>query len=415
MSLRSTSLLWVGAALATFSGCQGCLGLSTSPLDDAQSTIPRACQAELPSIEAQRLDVLVVIDNSNSMSEKQNAVADEATTFIAELSRSGGIRQDFRVAVITTSVYLHAGSPTQSLWRTYPEAGRLRPVPLQLSDGGLDLVSGSERVLVGEDPRIVEKFAKMVRQGDTGSGQETPFEALRLALLGDLAAVPLDQGGNAGFLRDGARLLVVVLTDEDDCSETSRPAKVVIGSIREVSDCSLRQAELTPVAEYHHLFSDLLVDGAGRRRDILWTAIAPVGRSTKQVQSIVVDGQVRNVDCPDSFQAGERHRAMAELFDPTLANLESICQPSFRDTLLRIANLAAVSQVLEVRNIPDPRLVQVVLTRGDGAKQTCTQFNEGLEVLEAGGPAVPARFRFRGACLRRAKDLAVEVRLLCAT
>ena len=65
-------------------------------------------------------------------------------------------------------------------------------------------------------------------QGTSGSGQETPFEAVRLAVASSLATTPMEQGGNGGFLRDGARLLVVVVTDEEDCSSTQRPPPVYL-------------------------------------------------------------------------------------------------------------------------------------------------------------------------------------------
>ncbi len=409
-------LLLTVSLLSLLGGCQGCLGCSTSPLDAQGSQLPRSCQAEQPLIEPQKLDILFVVDNSDSMADKQEKVAAQLTSFIDQIKQSGGVRQDFRVGVITTSVYLHGGTGPTTLWREYPEAGLLRPVPDALADGGLKLDTHNERYLAGEDPALVEKFARLVRQGVAGSGQETPFEALRLALLGAPAHLDLAAGGNQGFLRDGARLLVVITTDEDDCSEMVRPSVVSISNNPLVADCTDHEASLGTVSEYHRLFSEELVDSQGHRRDILWTAIAPVGETTKAAQGVIETGHMRNIDCPTSNQPGYRHRQMAEMFDPSLTNLDSICDASFHDTLIRIAELAAVSQVLEVKNIPDPRIVQVSITRHDGTQQLCTQTNAGLEVLEAGGASgEPARLRFKGDCLRRADDAAVEIKLLCAT
>ncbi|HMG22398.1 MAG TPA: hypothetical protein VK607_13795, partial [Kofleriaceae bacterium] len=47
--------------------------------------------------------------------------------------------------------------------------------------------------------------------GDTGCGVEAPLEAMKRALDGS-------RPDNAGFVRPGALLAVVILTDEDDCS-----------------------------------------------------------------------------------------------------------------------------------------------------------------------------------------------------
>ena len=47
--------------------------------------------------------------------------------------------------------------------------------------------------------------------GDAGCGLEAPLEAMKRALDGS-------HPENAGFVRRGALLAVVILTDEDDCS-----------------------------------------------------------------------------------------------------------------------------------------------------------------------------------------------------
>lgn len=396
--------------------CQGCLGCQTSPLDAPDTTLPRSCNADQPLIAPSRLDILFVIDNSNSMREEQEGVARELTSFIDEIKKAGGIRQDFNVGVITTSVYQHTLINGVDWVRDFPtQSGHLRPVPTLLLDGGLVLENGNERVLSGEDPDLVPKFAKLVQQGTMGSGQETPYEAVRLALVGDLIRTPVSSGGNGGFLRDGARLLVVVISDEDDCSETDRPSKVVVGVNPLVADCTEHESSLTTIDAYFELFTRQINNNDGTPKEIIWTEIAPVSTNTKGAMAIIEGGQVRNIDCPTSNQAGFRHRQMAQKFDPSLANLDSICRESYRQTLLNIAGLASVTQTIEVSNIPAPEMVQIALTRSSGAVQTCTQANGGLLVVSPGGPGVPTKLRFQGECLRRADDTTLAVKLLCAT
>ncbi len=411
-SSRLTAL--AAAVLAFVSSCQGCLGC-TSPVNDPNSTLPKTCQAEQPLIEPQKLDILFVIDNSGSMREEQEAVARELTAFIEEIRKAGGVRQDFYAGAITTTVYQHSDVGGLKYYVAYDkQAGKLQPVPDALADGGVALGTGTERVLRGDDPQFIEKFSRLVRQGTFGSGQETPFEAVRRAVLVH-GAVEWDQGGNKGFFRDGARLLVVVLTDEDDCSEIAVPSVVTVGDNPAVADCTVGANSLTPLSEYHRIFTEEFLDGTGRRREVIWTAIAPVGISTKQAQEIIDGTQARNVDCPTSNQAGYRHRAMAELFDTSLANLDSICRASFRETLIEIAELASVAQTLEVKNVPDPRMLQVEITRADGSKQRCT-LQQGLSAWEPPVDAgLPGRITFGADCRRRADDKGIQIRLLCAT
>jgi hypothetical protein len=277
------------------------------------------------------------------------------------------------------------------------------------------LGTGSERVLSGEDPDLVDKFSRLVQQGTAGSGQETPFEAVRLALLGDAARRPLSQGGNGGFLRDQARLLVVVLTDEDDCSETARPSVVKISDDPLVAECTDQSNSLTPVNEYYRLFSEELKNADGLPKEVIWTAIAPVSRTNKSAMAVIEGGQVRNIDCPTSNQAGFRHRQMAEAFDSTLTNLDSICRDSFRQTLITIAELASVSQTVEVKNAPDARMLQFSITRKDNSVVQCTQLNGGLVNVTPVPGTSNTRIRFGNQCRRRADDVGIGIRLLCAT
>jgi len=406
-------ILAVLAVLSLAQGCQGCLGC-TSPVDAPNSTLPRTCKTDPPLIEPQKLDILFVIDNSNSMREEQEAVATELTSFIEQIKQAGGVRQDFNVGVVTTSVYQHSNVGGFDYFRGYPgQEGRLRPVGTLLADGGVDPNTGTERLLNGEDPDLVDKLSRLVRQGTGGSGQETPFEALRLALTGDLATTPIDMGGNGGFLRDGARLLVVVLTDEDDCSEEARPSVVAVGDNGAINDCLNGANSLTPVSTYYDILTTL-PDGLGGKREVIFTAIGPVGIDTKAAMQIVDNGQVRNIDCPTSNGPGIRIRNMAETFDNTLANLDSICKASFHDTLVAIAELASVSQRLEITNVPDPQMIQVTLTRADGTKEICTTGNQGIVDFTPGTKDVAARITFGNQCKRRADDQSVDIKLLCA-
>ncbi|MFT3708104.1 MAG: VWA domain-containing protein [Archangium sp.] len=404
------------ATLAFLASCQGCLACK-SPIDNDDLGLVRSCTSAPPLIEPPKLDILFVIDNSNSMREEQVAVASELTAFIDELKKGGGVPAEFNVGVITTSVYLNGRVGAQTFFLNYAtQSGHLRPIPVALADGGTNYDDMSqERLLVGTDPELVTKFSKLVQQGVSGSGQETPFEAVRLALLGDLIKAPIANGGNGGFLRDGARLLVVVLTDEDDCSEQVRPPLVSVGDNGAIADCTQREMELTTVSEYHRMFTEDLKNSDGTAKEVIWTAIAPVGITNKTAMQIVDGNQVRNDDCPTSNQAGFRHKQMAEKFDNTLINLDSICKPGFRDTLITIAQLASVSQSLELKNVADEKLVQFQITRKDGTNEICTVSNMGIVNVSKSSNGTTTKFQFGNQCRRRADDQKIDIKLICVT
>ena len=382
-----------------------------SPVDDPGSTLPGQCESEAPVVAPQKTDILFVIDNSSSMAEEQQGIAQELPAFVEALKAGSGLAQDFRVGVITTSVYRRIFFQGQDQVRYYEgESGRLQAVP---DTGGRPT---DERFIEGTDPFLVEKFRRLVARGTEGSGQETPFEAVRLAVSEPLATTPISQGGNGGFLRDGARLLVVLVTDEEDCSSTERPPPVILTGNTMVDHCTEQGDKLTSVDEYFSIFQGLY-DAKGASREVLWATIGPVALTDKRaglIQDVTSDGTfVRNVDCPTSYGPGIRQRAMAEKFDRDIQNLDSICKAGYRDTLLAIAELATVAQSIDVVNLPDARLAQVELTRANGAVDRCSVAAGDLRYAPSGEER-SARLYFLGTCLRRADDQKVQVKVVCA-
>jgi hypothetical protein len=434
MVFRSTSarpVAWLGMALAL--SCQ-------SPTNGDGSTVPGKCSAEAPSLGIQKTDILFIVDNSESMTDKQAEVARELPAFVQVLQQqNAGVQQDFQIGLVTTSVYQNVLYNDAGYYIFYAEqAGRLQPVPDGLPDGGVVLGTGTERILSGSDPDLLDKFSRLVRVGITGSGQETPFEAMRLAttVWND---VSLDAGGNQGFLRDGAQLLAITVMDEDDCSEFAdvmdagwRP-QVFIGIDKNRAPnftdyCTLQSAKLAPPAAYYNVFQGL-VDSTGALRNVVWADIGPVSLADKTAEAYedLDAGTLRNVDCPISFGAGYRHLAMAELFDPgsppvDLNDLDSICDENYHADLVGIAERAVANQSVQVYGVPDPSLLVVDITRDGGAVQACT--TSGTTFLGGGDagiglivydqtPSGQEYVEFRGSCERRFDDTGVDVELFC--
>ena len=382
-----------------------------NPAGGRHSTVPANCQSTQPLIVPQQTDILFVIDNSGSMREEQAGVALELPAFVSALQQGAGVENDFQVGVITTTVYQNSISPPPvgQVLRTFPDqAGKLRPATLV---GG-----GTSRILSGTDPNLVAEFSTLVQQGTTGSGQETPFEAVRLA-----TSPPVVNNENAGFLRKGARLVVVVVSDEDDCSEQVTftpdgglvsPPQVYVSSSTNEDFCTQQSAKLGTIDQYYTLYNGL-TDETGAKRDVLWAAIAPVARADKTALEIDDNGTPRNIDCPTSNGPGYRHREMASRFNKQLANLDSICNSSYHDTLLNIAALANITSSIAVHGMPDPRLVTVEITRADDSVQKCTIDNGGIRYEDPTDTA-DGRIYFLGPCPRLPDDKHVELKMLCA-
>ncbi len=133
-------------------------------------------------------DVLMVVDDSCSMSSFQANLSAAAAPFLSALQTR---LVDFHIGVVTTDM----DSPARS--------GRLVPAPL----------SGATVVTAQDDPvAALDDLESMVAVGVNGSVNEAGVAAIGAALG------PLNAVANAGFRRPDVALDVVLLTDEEDYS-----------------------------------------------------------------------------------------------------------------------------------------------------------------------------------------------------
>ena len=91
----------------------------------------------------------------------------------------------------------------------------------------------------------------------------------------------------------------------------------------------------------------------------------------------------------------------------SLINLDSSCKTGYRETRLTIAGLANISRDVEVRNGPDPIMLQVIVTRKDLSQQKWPLANQGLQRFENN------KAFFSNSCKRRSDDVKVELKLIC--
>ncbi len=192
-----------------------------------------------------QVDVLFVIDNSGSMGPTQGRLAASIGAFVNVLEGAG---LDYRVAVTTTD----SGNPRCAM--TAPEGGNFvmsscldRVAAGEFEYNGEDFASACQDFCAFSDSELsvvptttetddaaaprpwLERTAGQLNvegasatqalqcylpQGVVGCGFESQLESMYLGL-----AKAQDQNSkNYGFLRYGAQLAVVIVTDEADCS-----------------------------------------------------------------------------------------------------------------------------------------------------------------------------------------------------
>lgn len=152
------------------------------------------------------VDVLFVIDNSGSMSDKQVRLANSFPGFAAAIQSRLPAAKSINVGVVATSAY-YSGQPQTCLIKTTsgPESSNQECLKNETAPW-----------LRGHDPNFKTKFSCVAKVGAGGDNDETPVKSM----LGALGPETNNAGGcNQGFSRPDALLVLVVISDEDDVRE----------------------------------------------------------------------------------------------------------------------------------------------------------------------------------------------------
>jgi hypothetical protein len=204
-----------------------------------------------------RVDLLLVVDRSPSMAEERAAFAEQIAPLLralltGDVDGSGQAESlpvaDLRVALISSD--LGAGTASGNCNR---EGDAAQPLLVgetaacsAVSDGFVEL-RGTASV-----DKAVENAADVLgcwlRAPDAGCRIEQPLAAALQAFERETAAIsgPADAGSTPAFMRSDSLLVVLVLSDEDDCS-AAEPDLLLTGDAS-ATGCSEGRAPLSPVA-----------------------------------------------------------------------------------------------------------------------------------------------------------------------
>lgn len=154
-----------------------------------------------------KVDFLFIIDNSGSMADNQEDLANNFPNFIDGIQATLEEVDEYQVGVITSDAYM------------FNSAGCNQLGGLVIRTGGADssnqvcgpYADGHNYMTEADD--LGTKFACAAKVGSEGNGLEMPMAAMEVAVRKDL-------GGpgecNDGYIRDDALLVIVVITDEWD-------------------------------------------------------------------------------------------------------------------------------------------------------------------------------------------------------
>jgi hypothetical protein len=196
-----------------------------------------------------KLDVLFMIDNSMSMAPLQAKMRAEIPRFIDGLADpTTGQLPQLHVAVISSSFAAGAwANVNQCSAGSHPgdDMGFFQQGPGGAGSGSCAMLAkGATFLDTGDGLTTGPNFTGDIRDaldctanlGDTGCGFESQFESTYFALY--YASLPsTDNPQNGGFLRPDARLAIVMVTNEDDCSVAS-DSLLLNPAVNSVSDPS---------------------------------------------------------------------------------------------------------------------------------------------------------------------------------
>ncbi len=250
------------------------------------------------------VDILWVIDNSISMQNEQENVAAGFADFIAQLETT---EMDFQLGVISSDMD-----------------------PANTSAG---VLLGNPPVLSKAVTNYAELFRSRVRMGTGGSDKEKGLEASLTAL-----SSPLADTRNLGFMRDDAMLNVVVLSDENDCSDGG-----ALGPNATGEQCYTEYEKLRPVAD---IVRDLKL-------------LKPPGRV---VMSGIVGPEIID-NCEDTVP-GRRYYAAIQMLGGVTAD---ICQTDYGGVMQALGEVASgILHVFQLEHNAVEDTIVVTVTTLDG-------------------------------------------------
>lgn len=266
-----------------------------------------------------KIDILWVVDNSGSMAAFQTRLAQNFSSFMSNFVTKG---YDYHIGVTTSDAYL-AGSQ----FRNNLSFSRLKQGTTQTS---------GYRIIDLNTPNPLSVFAINSYVDDNGSGDERSFSSFKAALTNTQ---------NNAFLRQGSFLAVIILSDEDDFSDPSRPE----GSWQfqgGVADHSYSNPNLETIPSYVS-WLDTLTGSTPAFRRYNVSAVTVIDNTCLQQHRQQTSATI----------IGQRYMALANATGGVLA---SLCDASYATALEQIQQrIAELSTQFTLNREPIPSSIQV--------------------------------------------------------
>jgi len=185
------------------------------------------------------LDILFMIDNSTGMSAVQQKLIDQFPTFMQTLQALPMGLPNVQIAVVSSDmgamsdqgagIGCSQNGGDSGLFQVMPRgtcpSTTLTPGATFITDDA----AGTSKDFSLADPMGISTVLQCIGfLGGSGCGFEHQLASIDRALGADNPGFPNPPAQNTGFVRDGAYLAIIILTNEDDCSA---PANTTLFSL----------------------------------------------------------------------------------------------------------------------------------------------------------------------------------------
>jgi hypothetical protein len=199
-------------SLALLPALAGCPDREISEVHPTQDSVEIK---DIPGVINRAIDIVFLVDKSPTMEDEQESLAANFPRFIEVLETIEGGLPELHLGVITQDI--GAAPYTDERCMGTGDGGQLQGiarVPGCTPPTGnyiSDLSDADGDRIKNYTGSLADTFSCIAQVGPDGCGFEQHLASLELALGGTVAA-------NNGFVRSGAFLAVIVVSDEDDCS-----------------------------------------------------------------------------------------------------------------------------------------------------------------------------------------------------
>jgi hypothetical protein len=274
--MRNRTSLWLLLAGFLILGVTaiGCLNRDLAPADPSTQS---GVFVEITQTGTTKVDLLFMVDNSNSMQEEQTVLAEQIVVLTQELIHPSGegpdappAVQDLHIGIITSDMGTHGYSimtcnnPMNGDNGVLQNIGRLPGCQPTYSARDCSraecpwLEHSADAPDDGTDPSnppIWDDFGCIATLGTGGCGFEQQLEASLVAVT-----TQAEPGRpNEGFIRPDSLIAIIYVTDEDDCStgngEMFNPTREDFGPMN--VRCALNPTQLYEISRYHDAFVGL--------------------------------------------------------------------------------------------------------------------------------------------------------------